>query len=127
MGAEADQRERVIGLVRRFLRRARLEEGIVFGSRVRGDYLMASDVDLIVVSQAFEGVRVLDRVRQLLDCWDGTEDLEVLPYTPAEFERARGSSGVIQAALTYGIRVRAADWPEQARAAERGQQEGIET
>lgn len=107
MGTVADQKERIIGQVKRFLKRAGLDEAILFGSRVRGDYLSTSDVDVIVISPRFEGVRVIERMYQMHDAWEGDEFLEVLPYTPEEFERAREFSGVVQAALEHGIRIRA--------------------
>lgn len=109
MGASADQRERVIRQVRAFLRRAGLDEAILFGSRARSDWLTTSDVDLIVVSPRFEGVRLLDRMYRLHDCWDGPEELEALPYSPEEFARAREDSGLVRAALTHGLVVRAHD------------------
>ncbi len=107
MGAVAGQLERVIEEVRDLLRRLDLPEAIVFGSRVTGDYLDTSDVDLILISPRFRGVRVRERAEQVHRCWQGAEELEALPYTPEEFERAREDSGVIQAALRHGLRVSA--------------------
>lgn len=95
------------------MRRAGLSEAVLFGSRARGDWLSSSDVDLIVVSPQFDGVRVLDRMYRLHDCWSGPEELEVLPYTPEEFARAREHSGLVQAALQHGVVVRADDGEEE--------------
>lgn len=109
MGASAGQRERVTRHVRALLRRARLDEAILFGSRARSDWLTTSDADLIVVSPRFDGVRLLDRIYRLHDCWDGPRELEVLPDSPEEFARAREDSGLVRAALTHGLVVRADD------------------
>jgi len=39
-----------------------IEEAIIFGSRIRGDYLKDSDLDLILVSSNFSGIQFTDRM-----------------------------------------------------------------
>jgi predicted nucleotidyltransferase len=87
----------------------RVAEAYLFGSYARGDWLKSSDVDLVVVSPDFAGIRWLDRldlvarlqVRLGLEKW-----VEVLPYTPEEFEEARRRSAALRDAERYWIRVR---------------------
>ncbi len=57
---------------------------ILHGSYARGDFNLWSDIDLLVVSDAFRGVRVLDRydvVSELLE-----PGVEAVLLTPQEFE-----------------------------------------
>ncbi len=95
--------------VRRFRgflsRRYRVERLILFGSRARGDHLLASDVDLIIVSPDFAGVPFLRRVRDVVALWESDLDLEVLPYTPEEFERKKGEIGIVAIAAREGVEI----------------------
>lgn len=59
---------------------------VLFGSRARGDHLLESDVDLVLVARKFEGVPFFDRLGRLLELWEGPYTLEPFAYTPAEFE-----------------------------------------
>lgn len=96
---ERFRREVLPVLVERF----RPEAVIVFGSRVRGDALKDSDLDVLVVSADFEGVPWLERpVRVYREC-DIRFGVELLCYTPAEFARKREELGIVQAALREGV------------------------
>ena len=67
-----------------------MSEAYLFGSYARGDWLEESDVDLIVVSPGFEGVRWLDRLDLVAKLWLrlGLEKwVEVFPLHP---RRVRG-------------------------------------
>lgn len=91
------------------MRRHGLHEAYVFGSRVRGDYLHRSDLDVIVVDDRYEGVPFLERGMDLLREWPHTvPELELFCYTPAEF--ARGNT-VIRAALRSGRHIVLEDEP----------------
>ncbi|MEM0024544.1 MAG: nucleotidyltransferase domain-containing protein [Thermofilaceae archaeon] len=77
----------------------------LFGSYARGDWLRDSDVDLIVVSPAFRGLNLGERyllVRRLLP---DTISVELLLYTPEEFERLRGRSVILRDAEKYWVRL----------------------
>ena len=79
---------------------------LLFGSRARGNHLATSDIDLIVVSKAFRGVGFLERPVQLLKLLyrEGVEaPLDILCYTPEEFERKRREIGVVREALRTGV------------------------
>lgn len=79
--------------------------GILFGSRARGDYLTTSDVDLIVISEGFQGVSFPRRMVFLHENWSLPFFLEGLPYTEEEFAAIKGTSSVIRDAMTYGIEI----------------------
>jgi len=82
------------------------ERVILFGSRARGDHLKNSDYDIIVVSDRFEGCHFLDRLAALFELWDYDHDLDILAYTPEEFELKKAELGVVGEAARQGIEVR---------------------
>jgi len=62
-----------------------IKEAVLFGSYAKGNYHDWSDIDLALVSDAFEGERFRDRnkIRRIkleISC-----DLEPLPYRPEDF------------------------------------------
>ena len=59
---------------------------ILVGSYARGDFNAWSDVDIVLVSPRFRGLRVLDRLAAI----DAPPGYEVIPWTPEEYIEARG-------------------------------------
>ncbi len=62
---------------------------ILFGSYARGDFNLWSDVDVIIISDAFKGIRFLDRVYNLpklpkelyysdIICWTHEEAIKMI-------------------------------------------------
>ncbi len=82
--------------------RFRITRAILFGSRARGEPRPGSDIDLILVSPDFAGLMFPFRASEVLRYWEGDSDLEVLCYTPGEYERLRGMMGVVAAAEREG-------------------------
>jgi hypothetical protein len=76
---------------------------IAFGSRVRGDALSTSDLDLILVSPWFASVPFLRRSPAVLEILDYPGGLELLCYTPEEFEEKRQELGIVRVALDEGV------------------------
>ena len=76
---------------------------ILFGSRARGDWLKESDYDFVVVSPAFAGVHFVRRPVPLYDYWKGHPGVELLCYTPEEFERKSREIGIVAEAVREGI------------------------
>lgn len=95
----------LIAEVRAFLRRLGAREAILFGSRARGEELLHSDVDLIVISPTFAGRPFPERLRLLQEQWVLPYFLEGLPYTPEEIEKLRRSRGIVARALEEGIHI----------------------
>jgi hypothetical protein len=100
-------------LVKRFARgylprlrdRYRPELVLVFGSRARGEALEDSDLDLLVVSEAFRGVPFLTRSSLLLDDLNLPFAVDLLCYTPEEFARKQKEHGIVESALEEGLRL----------------------
>jgi predicted nucleotidyltransferase len=76
---------------------------IAFGSRVRGDALSTSDLDLVLVSPWFASVPVLRRAVSVLEMLGYPGGLELLCYTPEEFEQRREELGIVRVAVEQGI------------------------
>lgn len=100
-------RERLIDEILAFMRRVGVEEAILYGSFARGEAISTSDVDLLVMSPRFAGSRPHLRLAALIDAWPGDlPPLEVLAYTPQEFEQARRGFGIERIADQEGIHLR---------------------
>jgi hypothetical protein len=102
-----EQDPRVAAFVRDHLPRLRERLGplraIVFGSRARGDALSTSDLDLILVSPRFASVPFLERPVRVLELLGYPCGLELLCYTPEEFDVKREEMGIVRIALEEGI------------------------
>ena len=82
------------------------EKILLFGSRARGDHLLESDVDILIVSKKFEGMNWLKRIRDVSLYWDGLVTLEPICYTPAEFEEKKRMIGIVNQAVRDGVDLR---------------------
>jgi predicted nucleotidyltransferase len=83
----------------------RVDGMILFGSRARGDWLLSSDADLMIVSPDFGGLRFPNRSAEVLRHWRGRVDLEVFCYTPGEIAMHGRGVGIIAQALKEGRRI----------------------
>ena len=63
----------------------RVRKVLLFGSLARGDARDHSDIDLIVVKET--QMRFLDRLDEFYD--DAREAMDILVYTPQEFEEMK--------------------------------------
>lgn len=101
--------ERVMKSLRKYLKnlkkRLKIDKSILFGSRARGDYFLDSDVDLIIVSPDFKDINFRERMADLLERWDEEINLEVIGYTPEEFERKKKQIGIVKTAIEEGIEI----------------------
>lgn len=62
-----------------------VKQAILFGSYAKGNYDAWSDIDLALVSEVFEGIRIKDRGKIRLITLNISSDIEVLPYSPKDF------------------------------------------
>ena len=76
---------------------------IAFGSRVDGTAKEESDIDLIVVSDAFEGVPFLERSRRFNEAISWHLRVDVWCLTVKEFERLRRQVGIVADACREGV------------------------
>jgi predicted nucleotidyltransferase len=62
----------------------KINSAVLFGSLARGEDLPWSDVDLLLISKDFSGMRKEDRIRLVLDKWDYMRPLEPICLSPDE-------------------------------------------
>ena len=77
----------------------------LFGSYARGDHMIDSDVDLIVVSDRFRGLDVPSRVVLVRLLLPGDMGFDNVAFTPEEFEVLRRRSPLIRDASKYWIKI----------------------
>ncbi|MGC8608138.1 MAG: nucleotidyltransferase domain-containing protein [Vulcanisaeta sp.] len=75
----------------------------LFGSFARGDWLVDSDVDLIVVSPGLKDIPWHERYPVLRKLLPPSISVEILAYTPGEFETVRRRSAVLRDAEKYWV------------------------
>ncbi len=76
---------------------------VIFGSRVRGEATEESDIDVIIVSDFFKGIKFVRRMALVLKTFHFTKHVDFICYTPDEFEKIQNGSVIIKSALTEGI------------------------
>ncbi|HKZ60375.1 MAG TPA: nucleotidyltransferase domain-containing protein [Candidatus Thermoplasmatota archaeon] len=90
----------------RLKRRYAPSKVLLFGSRARAEHLATSDVDLLIVSDAFEGIPWRLRLQLVVKMWDGDVALEPLCYTETEFQRRSKEISIIREAARTGVALR---------------------
>lgn len=100
MGEPADR------VVKTFIQKLKtklsLTKVILFGSRVRKDYLKDSDYDFIIVSPDFKDIHFLKRISLVSAYWPSDLPLEALCYTPEEFKKKKEQIGIVKQAIKEG-------------------------
>ncbi|MGQ0797380.1 MAG: nucleotidyltransferase domain-containing protein [Methanobacteriota archaeon] len=86
-------------------RRYPIRQMILFGSRAKGRARPDSDVDLIVVSEAFRRKNAIDRAYLMRLEWDLEYAVDFLCYTPEEFSAFAKVPGMIREAMREGKRI----------------------
>ena len=85
-----------------------LDTVLLFGSRTRNDYVEESDIDILVVSKDFEGIKWYKRGGEFQRSWDyqNLPTPEIICLTPEEFEERKSKLGdVVRRAVQEGVRV----------------------
>lgn len=96
---------KVIDFLRNLKEAFEIQKLVLFGSRARGDSLLGSDYDFIIVSRDFEGVPFIKRMYLVADMWGYTENLEAFCYTPEELAKKSTEIGFVSEALKEGIEI----------------------
>lgn len=96
--------DRVRNFVERLSNGLDVEKIILFGSRARGDHLIDSDYDFIIVSEDFDGIFFPDRCKLIYRYWDKWDrSVEALCYTSEEFAKKSSEICVVSEAIREGI------------------------
>jgi len=91
---------------KRIKKKFKFNKLILFGSRARGDNLKNSDFDFIIISKEFENKPFFLRPSEFFDYWKLNVDLEIICYTPQEFEKKKNQIGIVQQAFKEGIEIK---------------------
>jgi predicted nucleotidyltransferase len=91
--------------IRRLKKRVAPSRVLLFGSRARGSHLRTSDIDLLIVSDAFEGMDWRIRLHLVVGLWDGDVALEPLCYTESEFAKRSKEISIVREAARTGVAV----------------------
>lgn len=104
-----DRREKIVERLKRFRDRMSerypIDELILFGSMAGGELREESDIDLIIVSEGFEGMNFLKRAARAYDYWDLEYPVDFLCYTPGEFEERKRRVSLVAHAIKEGIAI----------------------
>ncbi len=76
---------------------------ILFGSRINGTPHEWSDLDAIIVSRRFDGIRFIKRAYHFKSAIRPHIGMTALCYTPEEFEDLRTGIGVVADACREGV------------------------
>jgi uncharacterized protein len=96
------KKDYVNDFIKKLQNKFNIETIILFGSRAKGTYWKRSDYDFIIVSTDFEGMHWFKRISEIVKLWDPLIDIDVLPYTPSEFNDKKKNSSTVRTALKEG-------------------------
>ena len=82
-----------------------VEKVILFGSRVKGKAKDESDFDLVIISDAFEDMRQLEREQRMHLLWEYAYPLDVVCYTGEEFKRKSALATIAREAKREGVEI----------------------
>ena len=88
------------------LKKINAERVVFFGSRAKGNFHNDSDFDLIIVSKKFKNLKQSKRVLISYKLWENDFALELLCYTPEEFEERKNGLNIVSEALKTGIELK---------------------
>jgi predicted nucleotidyltransferase len=78
------------------------EKILLFGSRIKGTADENSDIDVIVVSNAFATIPFIERMSLILKMIRFPKHIDFICYSPEEFARLKNKSSVLMDALENG-------------------------
>ena len=76
------------------------ERIILFGSHARDDVDQYSDIDLIIVYSTSK--TFLDRLKELYISWEIPKAVDILAYTPEEYQKMMFDNSFLQDAVNEG-------------------------
>ncbi|HLD05280.1 MAG TPA: nucleotidyltransferase domain-containing protein [Candidatus Nanoarchaeia archaeon] len=82
-----------------------LKKMILFGSRAQGKTGRDTDVDLIIVSEAFSDLDFFQRGVKMYRYWDLSYPVDFLCYTPIEFDQLKQRLSIVHEAVREGIEI----------------------
>ncbi|MFQ6049460.1 MAG: nucleotidyltransferase domain-containing protein [Candidatus Paceibacterales bacterium] len=108
--SKSNIKKRILTVVRDYLRnlegKIEIKKVILFGSTARGKTHRDSDIDLIIISPEFRKMEFVERLiflNRLRREMKKSAPMDILGYTPEEFERLSKESIVLKEAKKEGV------------------------
>jgi predicted nucleotidyltransferase len=76
---------------------------VLSGSRASGRARSGSDVDLLIVAERFRAIKLPDRMGHFLNTIEPNRVVDVLCYTPEEFDKLRDGVGMVADICREGV------------------------
>jgi len=95
------------GAVPQIVKEFHPEKIILFGSRVKGTAKKESDLDVIVISEAFANTPFLRRMPSVIKKVSFPKHVDYICYTPKEFKKIKRESAIIKDAMENSMELAA--------------------
>ena len=79
-----------------------IKQAVLFGSYSKGNFHKWSDIDIALVSDIFEGIRIVDRKKIRKIKLNVSNNIEVIPFCPQDFNT---DDPFVKEILETGIRI----------------------
>ena len=96
---------RGLSALKGFINKGNIDKIIFFGSRSKNRYSKFSDVDLIIVSPQFKNLKSYKRAVLLRPKWSLKYAVDMICYTPDEFEARKKAPTIVREAVREGIEI----------------------
>ena len=98
-------KDKIIKELKKFKKKNKIDKMIFFGSRANSKYTKYSDIDLIVISPKFKKIKSFKRAPVLRLKWKLDYPVDLLCYTPEEFEKKKKEPTIVKEAVENGIEI----------------------
>lgn len=98
-------KDKIIKELKEFKKKNKIDKMIFFGSRAGNKYTKYSDIDLIVISSKFKKIKSFKRAPVLRLKWKLDYPVDLLCYTPEEFEKKKKEPTIVKEAVENGIEI----------------------
>ena len=99
------KKSEIIKELKKFKVKNHISKIIFFGSRAKKKHGKNSDVALIVVSPQFKGVKSFKRAPTIRLKLNLDHPVDMLCYTPREFDEKKGEPTIVREAIKDGIEI----------------------
>ena len=99
------RKSEIIRNLKEFKKENKIQKMIFFGSRVGNNYNSQSDIDLVIVSPNFKKLKSFQRPATIRLKWNLKYSVDMLCYTPEEFERRKKAPSIVKEAVETGIEI----------------------
>lgn len=81
------------------------EQIFIFGSRIKGGATEDSDLDVIVVAEAFFNIPFVKRRPMVLKKVRFEKHIDFMCYSPVELQKIKNQSAILMDALEYSLKI----------------------